>query len=416
MAALLLASALALTASASVELETRLTSECTLVLPTVMPAEGALALHAEAPPPAAACSGPPGNRTDCGFTLGSDACHSKGCCYDASQPFTYKCFHPSTKCIVNPAVRKECGGIGLGPSACTAKGCCYDNSTAGTFYCFSQDPPTPPGPPGHGDYGNPFNGPCANGDSNTTITGLKGSFCSPTCSTSSPCPTDIPAGTTAAPQCVLEKPPSTTPSQCALICSANDEEEEMTKLDGTVCPHGASCKPISTTAICTYDGPSGPSPPGPPGPPGPPPPTPPGPPAPPTPPSPPGAHWADPLAGPCTGGDKVSRPSKPPACASTGVCPTCRLRLQNVTVTGIKGPMCSPSCSTSAPCPAAPAGVTSKGQCILEDSGSTTPNRCVLVCKSDNAAEGMTMLDAGACPAKATCKPIQTTAICTFDS
>ena len=32
-------------------------------------------------------------------------------------------------------------------------------------------PPGPPGPPpspGHGDYGNPFDGPCANGDANTT--------------------------------------------------------------------------------------------------------------------------------------------------------------------------------------------------------------------------------------------------------
>ena len=76
----------------------------------------------------------------------------------------------------------------------------------------------------------------------------------------------------------------------------------------------------------------------------------------------------------------------------------------------------SPSCSTTAPCPAAPAGVTSSPQCILEDSGSTTPNQCVLVCKSDNAEEGITMLDAAACPARATCKPIQTTAICTFDS
>ena len=53
-------------------------------------------------------------------------------------------------------------------------------------------------------------------------------------------------------QCVLEKPPSQTPTQCALICKANDEGRGMTRLDGSVCPAGASCKPISTTAICTY--------------------------------------------------------------------------------------------------------------------------------------------------------------------
>ena len=75
----------------------------------------------------------------------------------------------------------------------------------------------------------------------------------------------------------------------------------------------------------------------------------------------------------------------------------------------VKGPVCSPTCSTSSPCPPVPAGVTSQGQCILEDSGSTTPNRCVIVCKSNDAEAGMTMLDAGVCPAKASCKPIQTT-------
>ena len=154
-------------------------------------------------------------------------------------------------------------------------------------------PPGPPGPPpspGHGDYGNPFDGPCANGDANTTITGLKGSFCSPKCLAGQVCPSDLPPGTTATPQCVLEKPPSQSPTQCALICKANDEAEAMTRLDGSVCPSGASCKPIQTTAICTYDGPSGPSPP--PGP------TPPGP-----PPGPGGPHYGDPLTGPCTGGE-----------------------------------------------------------------------------------------------------------------
>ena len=274
-------------------------------------------LHAAGPPPAQQCKGSPANRTDCGFTLGQDACHAKGCCYDASQPFTYKCFNPSTKCVVDPAKRTECGGIGLKEAACEAKGCCYDDSVPGTFYCYHSKeapapppppgpgPPPPPGPPGpppspdQGDYGNPFDGPCANGNENTTITGLKGSFCSPSCSTTQPCPSDLPMGTTAAPQCVLEKPPSKTPTQCALICTANDEEHGMTRLDGSVCPSGASCKPIQTTAICTYDGPSGPSPPGPTPPPPPPPgPTPPGP-----PPGPGGPHYGDPLTGPCTGGE-----------------------------------------------------------------------------------------------------------------
>ena len=63
--------------------------------------------------------------------------------------------------------------------------------------------------------------------------------------------------------------------------------------------------------------------------------------------------------------------------------------------------------------------MTAKGECILEAKGSTTPNLCVLVCKSEDSEKQMTMLAQPfdlTCPPKATCKPIQTSAICTYDS
>ena len=81
-----------------------------------------------------------------------------------------------------------------------------------------------------------------------TITGLAGDFCSPKCSTAKPCPTDVPAGTTAKGQCVLEMSGQPQPSQCALICAGADG-----KPNNLACPAKATCKPISTTAVCTYD-------------------------------------------------------------------------------------------------------------------------------------------------------------------
>jgi hypothetical protein len=42
-------------------------------------------------------------------------------------------------------------------------------------------------------------------------------------------------------------------TQCALICKSDDPFGLATLLDDLACPPKASCKPISTTAICTYD-------------------------------------------------------------------------------------------------------------------------------------------------------------------
>lgn len=82
-------------------------------------------------------------------------------------------------------------------------------------------------------------GTCSSGEEAVQITGVSGSFCSPSC----PCPA-APSGTTAKPECVLEKPGSSSPTQCALICQPGSGNGG--------CPSGATCQPISGIGICTY--------------------------------------------------------------------------------------------------------------------------------------------------------------------
>eukprot|EP01052_Picozoa_sp_SAG31_P019177 SAG31_NODE_1388_length_8538_cov_3.310843_5_plen_456_part_00 len=236
--------------------------------------------------------------------------------------------------------------------------------------------PAPPPPPTSGNYGDPYTGPCLSDEKQVTITGVAGSMCCPVCSSAEPCPSDVPPGTTAKPQCILGAP-GQPPSYCALVCKSNDKETQTTKLDDLMCPPKASCKPIQTTAICTYDKGSGPTPP--PGP----------------PPAPGHGHYEDPLAthNKCQPGEK------------------------SITITGLKGQFCSPTCSTTQSCPTdVPPGTTAKGQCILKMSGGTTATQCALVCKSLDAIRNITKLDDLACPAKASCKAISSTAICTYDS
>ena len=50
-------------------------------------------------------------------------------------------------------------------------------------------------------YGNPANG-CESDETAVQVTGVAGSFCSPDCAKKA-CPTDVPTGVTAAPQCAL---------------------------------------------------------------------------------------------------------------------------------------------------------------------------------------------------------------------
>ena len=112
--------------------------------------------------------------------------------------------------------------------------CTYNNGPPG--------PPPPPPAPGHGHYGDPSAGPCQLDEKKVQIQGMKSDFCSPDCS-SGPCPTDVPAGTTASPECALETQGASRPSRCALICTS-----------GSKCPAKASCKMVQgAIGLCTYD-------------------------------------------------------------------------------------------------------------------------------------------------------------------
>merc|ERR1719421_1476900 len=133
-------------------------------------------------------------------------------------------------------------------------------------YPKTSDAPTPPGPPsGKTHYGNPADG-CEPDEQAVKVQGLAGTFCSPDCA-SAACPTDVPAGVTAAPQCALKS--TTGDKKCALICSPSTDEASLRAGDAQC--GKATCQPIQGVGICTYGGGPGPgpSPPGPPPPPAP---------------------------------------------------------------------------------------------------------------------------------------------------
>lgn len=94
------------------------------------------------PPPKKGCTKvDPGERIDCGFHLTEEECLEKECCWDESNPHTFRCFFPDVCSEVDPAERKDCG-LNLNEEECLAKGCCYDDTVPFTYYCFEK--PRPP--------------------------------------------------------------------------------------------------------------------------------------------------------------------------------------------------------------------------------------------------------------------------------
>jgi len=93
--------------------------------------------------------------------------------------------------------------------------------------------------PANGHYEQP---PCGSDEEAIQITGIQGSYCAPSCSSTTACPTDVPAGTTATPECVVETAGSSSPTLCALICDPSSGG----------CPSGSTCKPIQGVGVCTY--------------------------------------------------------------------------------------------------------------------------------------------------------------------
>jgi hypothetical protein len=64
-------------------------------------------------------------------------------------------------------------------------------------------------------YGDPANG-CRSDEKSISLQGVPGDLCVPHCTADSKCPTDVPKGVTAAPQCAIGG--SGTSASCALIC------------------------------------------------------------------------------------------------------------------------------------------------------------------------------------------------------
>jgi len=112
--------------------------------------------------------------------------------------------------------------------------------------------PSPPSPPaGKTHYGDPKDG-CLTDEVSITIQGVSGDVCSPSCSLIKKCPTDLPAGVTAGPQCALQDA-SSGKSYCALICSPTAEIKDQKAADAQ-CGTNASCKSVQMgIGLCTYD-------------------------------------------------------------------------------------------------------------------------------------------------------------------
>merc|ERR1712072_126714 len=97
----------------------------------------------------------------------------------------------------------------------------------------------------NGHYEDPNDGGCGSDEQDVQIQGIAGSFCSPKCNALGKCPTDVPAGTQAAPTCALQDPQGD--KYCALICQPNAGS------GAGQCPSNSTCKPIQGTGLCTYD-------------------------------------------------------------------------------------------------------------------------------------------------------------------
>eukprot|EP00913_Durusdinium_trenchii_P012276 g11527.t1 len=69
-------------------------------------------------------------------------------------------------------------------------------------------------------YGNPKTG-CESDEQAVRVQGLSGDFCSPKCSSSGSCPSDVPKGDSATPECALRT--TTGDKYCALICQSDSD-------------------------------------------------------------------------------------------------------------------------------------------------------------------------------------------------
>ncbi|GBG31283.1 Hypothetical Protein FCC1311_075062 [Hondaea fermentalgiana] len=124
---------------------------------------------------------------------------------------------------------------------------CVVAALGGSFKTLVVDEPKPelmeltilPAFLGGTHYGDPAEG-CKQDEVAVRIQGIEGALCSPKCSAMQ-CPSDVPDGCDAKPQCILQDAGSGN-KYCALACGK-----------GTDCGEGASCQIIFTgIGICTY--------------------------------------------------------------------------------------------------------------------------------------------------------------------
>jgi hypothetical protein len=118
----------------------------------------------------------------------------------------------------------------------------------------SPPSPSPPGPSPTGThYGDPKNG-CLSDEQEISIQGVDGDACSPACTgiLKNKCPTDVPEGVTAEPQCALQDSASGD-KFCTLICSPTAVIKDQKAADAQ-CGANASCKSVQLgIGLCTYD-------------------------------------------------------------------------------------------------------------------------------------------------------------------
>jgi len=198
------------------------------------------------------------------------------------------------------------------------------------------------------------------------VQGVSGDFCSPACDSSGACPSDIPSGDSAKPQCALQS--TTGGKYCALICTPS-----ALKFNGAngECGSG-TCQGIGFIGLCTYaateksvasnvlqlDYKVAANP----------------------------THYGDPKGG-------------------------CEDDEQAVQVQGVSGDFCSPACDSSGACPSdIPSGDSAKPQCALQ---STTGGKyCALICTPSalkfNGANG----ECGS----GTCQGIGFIGLCTYSA
>jgi len=122
-------------------------------------------------------------------------------------------------------------GLGLGPALSPAAGALPVEGAPASSPPAARTSRAAASEQGH--YGDPALG-CRGDEVEVDVEGVGGRFCSSVCDFFTPCPSDVPDGFTAVPQCALADT-STGTKYCALMCGSNFGH----------CGGNASCKTLS---------------------------------------------------------------------------------------------------------------------------------------------------------------------------